>query len=106
MINPSSKPSWHGSGYTKLYLWSLVEYELVFYIDADALIQSFDVLHAFDLMLKAPKAKLAAAPDVFPPDNFNAGVLVLRPSMLIFREMLQKIDKVEPYDGGDTGFLN
>jgi len=57
-------------------------------------------------MLKAPKARLAAAPDVFPPDNFNAGVLVLRPSMFVFREMLQKIDKVEPYDGGDTGFLN
>ena len=32
------QPCWTGSGYTKLYIWSLIEYEIVFYIDADALI--------------------------------------------------------------------
>jgi len=41
------QPSWTGSGYTKLYIWSLIEYEIVFYIDADALVQSISVLDGF-----------------------------------------------------------
>ena len=49
---------------------------------------------------------MAAAPDVFPPDHFNAGVLIIRPSMLTFRDMLKKINQLSAYDGGDTGFLN
>ena len=41
------QPCWTGSGYTKLHIWGLVEYELVFYIDADCLIQSDTVLEGF-----------------------------------------------------------
>lgn len=53
------------------------------------------------------RALLAAAPDVFPPDKFNAGVLVLRPSQRIFRALLRAAGAGLPsYDGGDTGFLN
>jgi len=46
------------------------------------------VLDGFTHLLQNPKAMLAAAPDVFPPDNFNAGVLVIRPNMDMFRKML------------------
>ena len=83
-------PSWTGSGYTKLYLWTMVEYELVFYIDADCLIHSDSVVDAFKQMIKAGDKQIAAAPDVFPPDNFNAGVLLIRPSMPVFRFLLKK----------------
>ena len=48
----------------------------------------------------------AAAPDVFPPDKFNAGVLVLQPSGVVFQDMLSKSESLPSYDGGDTGFLN
>lgn len=48
----------------------------------------------------------AAAPDVFPPDKFNAGVLVLQPSAEVFQDMLSKTETLASYDGGDTGFLN
>ena len=57
-------------------------------------------------MIDNPSAILAAAPDIFPPDNFNAGVLIIRPDMKVFRQMLSKIEEIETYDGGDTGFLN
>ena len=40
-------PSWVGSAYTKLHLWSLCEYSLVYYIDADCLVQSIKVLRGF-----------------------------------------------------------
>lgn len=45
----------------------------------------------------------AAAPDVFPPDKFNAGVMVLKPSLSVLKDMLSKVDKLPSYDGGDTG---
>lgn len=32
-------------------------------------------------MIENPEQKFAAAPDVFPPDNFNAGVLIVRPDL-------------------------
>jgi glycogenin glucosyltransferase len=56
---------------------------------------------------------LAAAPDIFPPDKFNAGVMVLRPSKDVFDDMISRLPqsngdnkKCTSYDGGDTGFLN
>lgn len=73
--------SWTGSGYSKLYIWTLIEYQLVFYIDADCLVVSSDILEGFNIMLENQSIEMAAAPDIFPPDNFNAGVLIIRPNM-------------------------
>jgi hypothetical protein len=44
----------------------------------------------------------AAAPDTFPPDRFNAGVMLLRPSISTLEEMKSKIESLASYDGGDT----
>ena len=56
--------------------------------------------------LFARETDFAAAPDTFPPDRFNAGVLVLRPSLEVFQDMMAKMEATNSYDGGDTGFLN
>lgn len=45
----------------------------------------------------------AAAPDVFPPDRFNAGVMVVAPSSAVLDDMLSKVLELPSYDGGDTG---
>ena len=45
----------------------------------------------------------AAAPDVFPPDRFNAGVMVVAPSSIVLDDMLSKVPELPSYDGGDTG---
>ena len=59
--------------------------------------------------------EFAAAPDIFPPDRFNAGVLfivsssyqmVQKPNKGVFDDMLTKTSTFPAYDGGDTGFLN
>ncbi|TYZ64869.1 hypothetical protein PybrP1_010590 [[Pythium] brassicae (nom. inval.)] len=52
------------------------------------------------------ETSFAAAPDVFPPDRFNAGVLVVRPDAALFAQMLARVQELPSYDGGDTGFLN
>lgn len=69
--NNEKDASWIGSGYTKLYIWSLTQFDKVFYIDADCLInQNPENVFGRDV-------EFAAAPDVFPPDKFNAGVLLI-----------------------------
>ena len=54
-----------------MHIWSLTDYEKVFYIDADCLIKASpeDVFER--------EVDFAAAPDVFPPDRFNAGVMLI-----------------------------
>ena len=105
--NPhSSRPDqadkcWTDAGYTKLQIWSLHDdYDLLVYIDVDAIVRTnIDDLFALDV-------DLAAAPDVFPPDKFNAGVLVVRPSPETHARLLQLAPTAPSYDGGDTGLLN
>lgn len=97
------KPSWFGSAYTKLHIWTLTEYKKVFYVDADCMVTG-----QLDHIFKAYEAcDFAACPDVFPPDHLNAGVLLVRPSMQVFCALLRCSQKEHhSYDGGDTGFLN
>eukprot|EP00752_Nemacystus_decipiens_P017080 g15297.t1 len=93
-------PTWVQVGYTKLRLLGLTQYERVVYIDADALVMG-NLDELFDR-----EVEFAAAPDVFPPDKFNAGVMLVVPSLLVLKDMLSKVETLPSYDGGDTGFLN
>lgn len=70
----------------------------------------FYLLYIDNAMLRPPQlfdrdCSFAAAPDVFPPDKFNAGVLVIRPDQGVFSDMMGKIGTLESYDGGDTGVV-
>ncbi|KAF0701185.1 Aste57867_8336 [Aphanomyces stellatus] len=96
-------PGWVNSGYTKLHVFNLVEFAKVFYIDSDAF-----VLANVDDMFERDIAPypFAAAPDIFPPDRFNAGVLLVQPSAALFRDLMDQIALLPSYDGGDTGYLN
>ena len=92
---------WTDAGYTKLQIWSLHDaYDVIVYVDVDAIVRkNIDDLFGLDV-------DLAAAPDVFPPDKFNAGVLVIRPSPETHARLLKLAPTAPSYDGGDTGFLN
>jgi len=98
--NSEEAASWDNSEYTKLNIWNLTQFDKIVYIDADAMVLSTtDELFELD-------TDFAAAPDIFPPDKFNAGVLVIRPNADVFNLMLEKVNVLSSYDGGDTGFLN
>jgi len=99
-------PGWINSGFTKLRIYQLAHIaKKVVYIDADCVVVE-SVKHLCELGNNEEWNGFAAAPDVFPPDKFNAGVLVFRPSENIFSEMMTKIDVLPSHDHGDTGFLN
>jgi glycogenin glucosyltransferase len=101
--NPSANvhvQQWVDVGFTKLRLWQLTRFSTVVYIDADCVVKE-NVDGLFDLGVD-----FAAAPDIFPPDKFNAGVMVIKPNARLFDELLRAIPLLPSYDGGDTGFLN
>jgi len=78
-------PSWFGSAYTKLHIFTLFEYTQVLYIDADCLIVADNLDSIF---AELHEVDFGAAPDVFPPDHFNAGVLLVKPSLKVFDALL------------------
>lgn len=96
----ASGTSWSGSGYTKLRVWELCEYAKIVFVDADAV-----VLENVDDLFER-NVDFAAAPDVFPPDKFNAGVFLATPSKETFENMRKAIPLLTSHDRGDTGFLN
>eukprot|EP00995_Heteronema_vittatum_P000626 NODE_1084_length_1073_cov_170.395508_g753_i0.p1 GENE.NODE_1084_length_1073_cov_170.395508_g753_i0~~NODE_1084_length_1073_cov_170.395508_g753_i0.p1 ORF type:complete len:336 (+),score=43.20 NODE_1084_length_1073_cov_170.395508_g753_i0:51-1058(+) len=106
-VRSITSPNTHGSAryadtYTKLNVWSLVEYQTVVFVDADvAVLRNMDTLFSTSL---SDDHHVAAADDCC--DYFNPGLLVLRPSEHIYRDMLAEIPRLPSYDGGDGGFLN
>lgn len=100
--------SWSSEGaLTKLHIFRLDNYDVILYIDADCLVVK-DVTDLLELgkVYQNSEALVAAAPDILPPDKFNAGVMVVRPSQAVFDNMMEQRALLTTYDGGDTGFLN
>lgn len=87
---------------TKFHAWRQVMYERVIFMDADMLVVGpiDDALWGFS------NASFAAAPEAFPPDTFNAGFMVLTPSIATFERLLELNELVGSTEGGDQGVLN
>jgi len=88
--------------YTKIQAWTLEEFDRVVFMDADQLV----LRNIDDLLERSMRYDLAAVPDVAPPIFFNSGMMVLRPSLEVVGDMLEKMHALPSYDDGDQGFLN
>jgi glycogenin glucosyltransferase len=98
--NNEHEASWTNSELTKLHIWNLLQFEKVVYLDADTLVIE-NIGELFEI-----QSSFAASPDIFPPDKFNAGLLVIQPNASVFHEMISLVGVLSSHDGGDTGFLN
>ncbi|EJD00889.1 nucleotide-diphospho-sugar transferase, partial [Fomitiporia mediterranea MF3/22] len=94
--------------YSKLQLWTLdkIGIKSVVYLDADMVVrQNFDELWALPF-------EFAAVPDVYEDNrgfalSFNAGMLFLRPSTDVFKDMMQNIATADYRRlDAEQGFLN
>jgi glycogenin len=94
--------------FTKLNLWSLIQFQKIIYIDSDAIVLK-NVDHLFE------KGPFAAAPCQSCPDKFGAGVLIASPDLDVFRQMKVAVGrflmtdpgvKILGYTLADQGFLN
>lgn len=96
--NPKAEPeSYNEWNYSKFRLWQLTDYSKIIFIDADLLIlRSIDVLFTFpEITATGNNATL-----------FNSGVMVLEPSNCTFNLLMDHINEIESYNGGDQGYLN
>ncbi|XP_059435589.1 putative UDP-glucuronate:xylan alpha-glucuronosyltransferase 4 [Corylus avellana] len=93
----AQKGSYNEWNYSKLRVWQLTDYDKIIFIDADLL-----VLKNIDKFFVHPQ--LSAAPN--DKTIFNSGVMVIEPSMCVFKDLMEKSFKLGSYNGGDQGFLN
>lgn len=116
-----------GEMFAKLFIWSLVDFARVLFVDSDILVRRPEALdELFDLDLG--NASLAAARDEGacarrtrgPPccddtsraatlacdHKFQAGMLLVEPSTVVFQDMMNawSTQRVRSYDGSDQGF--
>ena len=84
--------------FNKLYIWNLVEYERVMYLDADNLI----VRNVDELFLCGHYCNTFMNP-LF----FHTGLMVVKPDAALFHSLLDSLLslKIFSYDGADQGFL-
>lgn len=78
------------SDFSILSIWTLIEYTVVFFLKPDSIVTNTGPISAIKQVMVHPQCELAAAPKLLPPDCFDTGVLVIRPSLPRFRELLSK----------------
>lgn len=101
--------------FTKIQLWSLTKYDKILYLDADTLpnVPKDESQGSILDLLKLDFAakKVLAAPDSGFPDIFNSGVMLLKPNMSDYTNLLNLIEESRDnrklsFDGADQGLLN
>ncbi|KAK9740924.1 hypothetical protein RND81_03G071500 [Saponaria officinalis] len=96
--NPKAEPEAYNEwNYSKFRLWQLTDYDKIIFIDADLLIlRNIDFLFGFpEISAIGNNATL-----------FNSGVMVVEPSNCTFQLLMDHINEIESYNGGDQGYLN
>ncbi|KAK6929774.1 Glycosyl transferase, family 8, partial [Dillenia turbinata] len=83
--------------YTKLKIFNMTDYKKVVYLDADTI-----VVKNIEVLFKCGKfcANLKHS------ERLNSGVMVLEPSEKVFNDMMNQVNSLYSYTGGDQGFLN
>ncbi|XP_009420264.2 putative UDP-glucuronate:xylan alpha-glucuronosyltransferase 3 [Musa acuminata AAA Group] len=96
--NPKAKrDAYNEWNYSKFRLWQLTDYDKVIFIDADLL-----VLRNIDFLFAMPEISAIGNNGSL----FNSGVMVIEPSNCTFQLLMDHIDDITSYNGGDQGYLN
>lgn len=96
--NPKAEQNAYNEwNYSKFRLWQLTDYSKIIFIDADLLI-----LRNIDFLFEMPELTAIGNNATL----FNSGVMVIEPSNCTFRLLMDHINEIESYNGGDQGYLN
>ncbi|XP_052201727.1 putative UDP-glucuronate:xylan alpha-glucuronosyltransferase 3 isoform X2 [Diospyros lotus] len=96
--NPKAeKDAYNEWNYSKFRLWQLTDYDKIIFIDADLLI-----LRNIDFLFEMPEISATGNNGTL----FNSGVMVVEPSNCTFQLLMDHINDIESYNGGDQGYLN
>ena len=83
--------------FSKLQIFSLIEYDRVVYLDADTMVTG-----SIDDLCTCTGRYCAVVRNTF----FNAGVMVVEPNEDLYFDMIRKSTDLHSYTGGDQGFVN
>ncbi|KAI3634763.1 hypothetical protein MIR68_007144 [Amoeboaphelidium protococcarum] len=100
--------------FAKLRAWQLVKYDRIVVLDSDMLIlQNVDHLFkssaefAAVLNYESPFSKFQyQANNISLSQTFNTGLMVIKPSLNTFNQMVGMFRSLSSYNGGDQGFIN
>ncbi|CAA7396672.1 unnamed protein product [Spirodela intermedia] len=96
--NPKAeRDAYNEWNYSKFRLWQLTDYDKIIFIDADLLI-----LRNIDFLFSMPEITATGNNATL----FNSGVMVVEPSNCTFQLLMDHIEEIESYNGGDQGYLN
>ncbi|KAI3664926.1 hypothetical protein L6452_43539 [Arctium lappa] len=96
--NPKAeKNAYNEWNYSKFRLWQLTDYKKIIFIDADMLI-----LRNIDFLFGMPEISATGNNGTL----FNSGVMVIEPSNCTFKLLMDHINEITSYNGGDQGYLN
>ncbi|XP_065873038.1 UDP-glucuronate:xylan alpha-glucuronosyltransferase 1 isoform X2 [Euphorbia lathyris] len=96
--NPKAeKDAYNEWNYSKFRLWQLTDYDKIIFIDADLLI-----LRNIDFLFGMPEISATGNNATL----FNSGVMVIEPSNCTFELLMEHINEIKSYNGGDQGYLN
>lgn len=96
--NPKAeRDAYNEWNYSKFRLWQLTDYDKIIFIDADLLI-----LRNIDFLFEMPEITATGNNATL----FNSGVMVVEPSNCTFQLLMDHINEIESYNGGDQGYLN
>ncbi|OAP15999.1 PGSIP2 [Arabidopsis thaliana] len=96
--NPKAEANAYNQwNYSKFRLWQLTEYNKIIFIDADMLI-----LRNMDFLFEYPEISTTGNDGTL----FNSGLMVIEPSNSTFQLLMDHINDINSYNGGDQGYLN
>ncbi|GJN14466.1 hypothetical protein PR202_gb01300 [Eleusine coracana subsp. coracana] len=96
--NPkATRDAYNEWNYSKFRLWQLTDYDKIIFIDADLLI-----LRNIDFLFAMPEITATGNNATL----FNSGVMVIEPSNCTFQLLMEHINEITSYNGGDQGYLN
>lgn len=96
--NPKAEPEAYNEwNYSKFRLWQLTDYDKIIFIDADLLI-----LRNIDFLFEMSEISAIGNNATL----FNSGVMVVEPSNCTFQLLMDHINEIVSYNGGDQGYLN
>ncbi|KAJ6798034.1 UDP-glucuronate:xylan alpha-glucuronosyltransferase 1-like [Iris pallida] len=96
--NPKAeRDAYNEWNYSKFRLWQLTDYDKIIFIDADLII-----LRNIDFLFAMPEISATGNNATL----FNSGVMVIEPSNCTFQLLMDHINEIESYNGGDQGYLN
>ncbi|KAJ3675522.1 hypothetical protein LUZ60_004564 [Juncus effusus] len=96
--NPKAEPeSYNEWNYSKFWLWNLTDYDKIVFIDSDLLI-----LRNIDILFSMPEIAATGNDGAL----FNSGIMVIEPCECTFNLLMDHINDINSYNGGDQGYLN